>query len=74
MAQAGMEVCKKDGYIIAEPVDVTETQRDNRLHMWLPLREGIGLMAKENALFAEDTEERKIVTVDKPKVYQLNRK
>ena len=74
MAQAGMEVCKEDGYIIAEPVDVTKTQRDNRLHMWLPLREGIGLMAKENALFAEDTEERKIVTVDKPKVYQLNRK
>lgn len=71
MAQAGMKVCKEDGYIIAERVDVSDTQWDDRLHMWLPLHEGIGLMAKENALYAEDTEERSVITKDKTKVYQL---
>lgn len=72
MAKAGMEVCKEDGNIIAEWVDVTDTQGDYRLHMWKPLHEGIGLMAKENAFYAEDTEERKIISGDQPKVYQLS--
>ncbi len=61
MAQAGMEICTEDDTIIAEWVDVTETTGDYRLHMWKPLKEGIGLISKGNAVYA-DKNTRAIIT------------
>lgn len=55
MAKAGLEICKYDGDIIAEWVQVTDEYGDERLHMWMPLNENIVTMPKEDAIFAKET-------------------
>lgn len=61
MAHAGLEVCKYEDKIIAEWVDVTEDKGDYRLHMWLPLKEGISIMPTGQAYYAFDDTERCII-------------
>lgn len=58
MKRAGMEICKFDGKIIAEWVDVTDDKGDERLHLWMPLHDGVGIMPKGNAYFVNDDEAR----------------
>ena len=53
MQKAGLKICQYDGMIIAEWVKVTETQGDYRLHLWLPLKEGLDLLPKGDARFAD---------------------
>ena len=59
MKKHGMEICKLDDKIIAEWVDVTDEYGDYRLHLWVPLKEGISCLPKEGAIYA-DGETRKI--------------
>lgn len=68
MAKAGMEICKYNNDIIAEWVDVTETEGDYRLHMWKPLHSGIILFPKDGANYANDDEKRTLK--DKTDTYQ----
>ena len=60
MANAGMEVCKYDDKIIAEWVDVTEDTGDFRLHMWMPLQEGLDILPKGKVFYANDDATRMI--------------
>ncbi len=60
MKKAGMEICKENNAIIVEWVDVTDTQGDYRMHLWIPLKEGLYLVAKDGAQFA-DPNARKII-------------
>ena len=60
MKKAGMEICKENGDIIAEWVDVTDTKGDYRMHLWIPLKEGLYLVAKDGAQFA-DGNSRKLI-------------
>lgn len=61
MRRAGMEVCKNEGNIIAEWVDVTESKGDYRLHLWMPLCEGINIGLTPDSLLA-DGETREVLT------------
>ena len=53
MKKHGMQVCENEEGIIAEWVDVTDVQGDYRLHLWMPLKDGIYLEKKENAFIAD---------------------
>jgi RimJ/RimL family protein N-acetyltransferase len=53
MRRAGMDICMEDEKIITEWVQVTDDKGDYRLHLWLPLKEGISLYGKEEALYAD---------------------
>ena len=58
MKDHGMDICMWDDKIIAEWVDVTDDKGDYRLHLWVPLKKGIGCFPKEKAVFADkDTRE-----------------
>ena len=61
MEKSGMKVCTINNLIIAEWVDVTETIGDYRLHMWLPLKEGIHIQAKRKAVFANNDQKRDLI-------------
>lgn len=63
MANAGLEICTENNQIIAEWVDVSETIGDYRLHMWLPLKDGLHLKSKDKAQFAYNDDSRKIVPI-----------
>lgn len=63
MANAGLKVCTENGLIIAEWVDVDENIGDYRLHMWMPLKEGLSISSKGKALFALNNSTREIVPV-----------
>jgi hypothetical protein len=52
MARAGMKVCENNEGIIAEWVNVSDTQGDYRLHLWLPLKDGLYLEKKKDAIIA----------------------
>lgn len=64
MQQAGMEVCQNEEGIIAEWVPVCDNVGDYRLHMWLPLTDGLYLEPKEKAVMA-DSETRQIIKTKK---------
>ena len=69
MRRAGLDICMEDDKIITEWVQVTDDKGDYRLHLWLPLKEGLSLSSKDKALFADkDTRE-----VNKDKVLMLNK-
>lgn len=55
MKKHGMQVCENEEGIIAEWVDVTDVQGDYRLHLWMPLKDGIYLEKKENAFIADSS-------------------
>lgn len=61
MATAGLEICTEDNLIIAEWVNVSENIGDYRLHMWLPLKDGLSLKAKPKAQFAQYDNNRKLI-------------
>lgn len=60
MQNAGLEICTYEDDIIAEWVDVTDDTGDYRLHMWLPLKSNLYLMPKDEAIMAENNEQRNI--------------
>lgn len=68
MANAGMEICKFDDKIIAEWVDVTDDKGDFRLHMWMPLQEGLNILPKGKVFFANDDDTRMIEGITDQKV------
>lgn len=74
MAKAGMEICKYNNDIIAEWVDVTETEGDYRLHMWKPLQPGIILFPKDKAYYAKDDSTRNIKDTNYVYQYKFNPK
>lgn len=53
MKKHGMQVCENDEGIIAEWVDVTEDKGDYRLHLWLPLKNGLYTEKKDDAIIAD---------------------
>jgi hypothetical protein len=53
MRRAGLDICMEDEKIITEWVQVTDNKGDYRLHLWLPLKKGLYLSSKEDALFAD---------------------
>lgn len=53
MQKAGLRICEIDNLIITEWVDVTDTKGDYRLHLWLPLKEGLSLEPKQDAYFTD---------------------
>lgn len=53
MEQEGMNICKYDGKIISEWVDVSEDKGDFRLYLWKSLKEGITIVPKGDALFSD---------------------
>lgn len=55
MKKHGMQICENEEGIIAEWVDVTDVQGDYRLHLWMPLKDGIYLEKKENAFIADSS-------------------
>lgn len=73
MKRADMEICKFANKIIAEWVDVTEDTGDYRLHLWLPLHDGIIVIPKNDALFANDDDKREIVMNNKKLVYAMKK-
>ena len=60
MKKAGMEICKDNDDIIVEWVKVTPEKGDYRMHLWIPLKKGLYLEAKDGAQFA-DANSRKLV-------------
>lgn len=69
MANAGLKICTENNQIIAEWVDVSESIGDYRLHMWLPLKEGIKIKAKEKAQFATNDNKRILIPIlDNPSI------
>ena len=61
MQNAGLEICTYDNNIIAEWVDVTDNTGDYRLHMWLPLKNNLYLLPKEEAIMATNDSKRNII-------------
>lgn len=55
MKKHGMQVCEDEDGIIAEWVNVTDEVGDYRLHLWLPLKQGLYLEKKEEAIVADVT-------------------
>ena len=55
MKKHGMQVCEDNDGIIAEWVNVTENTGDYRLHLWLPLKQGLYIERKDEAITAEHT-------------------
>lgn len=53
MKKHGMQVCENDEGIIAAWVDVTEDKGDYRLHLWLPLKNGLYTEKKDDAIIAD---------------------
>ncbi len=72
MAKAGLQVCTFDEKIIAEWVPVTEEYGDYRLHMWLPLHEGLVAIPKGEFVLAHNDKERKIIS-DSEQMSVLNK-
>lgn len=64
MDHAGLKVCTFDGLIIAEWVDVTKDKGDYRLHMWLPLKDGLCCYPTEHAYYTLNDQKRRILPVD----------
>ncbi len=61
MHKEGLNVCTIDDSIIVEPVQVTPELSDNRLHMWLPLKQDLYIMPKGDPLYANNDSERLII-------------
>lgn len=55
MKKHGMQICEDEEGIITEWVDVTDSLGDYRMHLWLPLNDGIYLEKKENAYIADSS-------------------
>ncbi len=74
MKKHGMEVCLDDDMIIAEWVKVTDDKGDLRLHMWMPLTEGVELSPKGEFIYATNDDDRTIhqnIIENDSKVYVL---
>lgn len=66
MTKAGLKVCTYNDDIIAEWVDVTDDYGDFRLHMWLPLKNGLYAAPKKEAFMADGkTREVKMISPQK---------
>jgi RimJ/RimL family protein N-acetyltransferase len=72
MRRAGMNICMEDGKIITEWVQVTDDKGDYRLHLWLPLKDGISLYGKDEALYADGCtrEVEKVMKLGKRRKYE----
>lgn len=70
MKRAGLDICMEDDKIITEWVQVTDDKGDYRLHLWLPLKNGLYLTSKDDALYADSLTRK----VDKAKVLTLRNK
>lgn len=69
MKRSDMEICTYNDEVIAEWVQVTDEYGDPRLHMWVPLKDNLVTLPKENAIMATE------IILDNDKVYrQLNNK
>lgn len=69
MQRAGMQICEDPEGIITEWVDVADGVGDYRLHLWLPLKEGLYLERKPAALNA-DSKTRKITASNAKVLYK----
>ena len=72
MARAGMIVCENNEGIIAEWVHVSDTQGDYRLHLWLPLKDGLYLEKKKDAIIANSITREIVKTNHKVKTLTKN--
>lgn len=60
LKRAGLNICKYEDSIITEWVDVTDSKGDYRLHLWMPLKNGLYTEPKNDALYA-DIKDRSII-------------
>ena len=72
MARAGMKVCENNEGIIAEWVNVSDIQGDYRLHLWLPLKDGLYLEKKKDAIIANSITREIVKTNHKVKTLTKN--